>query len=316
MAIVPTAGWLLVVELCNLAMYASGQVILGAYRTPASVGLYEGPVRAHNLLYALGGALAVPVVPGVARYGRRRAPPGRAGGTRQPLHAGTVRARLRHADRAGRADPRGLARRALRGRRCRARPARLLLAALRRPDRDPRLPGRGRPGARAGARDARGRRGQPGARAGAHARARPRGTRRWPPHSRSSPPSRSCSGSACARRASRSASCWGGAYLPALVLGANLALKLVPARIAFDPDTLPLVLGLALAGPLLYWLTYYRLVLDPAERVRPRLPQARLSSESAGAPRSRSDTISSSSVGHSIPTAGSSKRKPDSRTGS
>lgn len=68
MAIVPTAGWLLVIELCNLAMYAFGRVILGAYKTPASVGLYEGPVRAHNLLYALGGALAVPVVPTASRY--------------------------------------------------------------------------------------------------------------------------------------------------------------------------------------------------------------------------------------------------------
>jgi O-antigen/teichoic acid export membrane protein len=68
MAIVPTAGWLLVVELCNLAMYAFSRVILGAYRTPASVGLFEGPVRAHNLLYALGGALAVPVVPTASRY--------------------------------------------------------------------------------------------------------------------------------------------------------------------------------------------------------------------------------------------------------
>jgi O-antigen/teichoic acid export membrane protein len=68
MAIVPTAGWLLVIELCNLAMYATGRVILGAYKTPATVGLYEGPVRAHNLLYALGGALAVPVVPTASRY--------------------------------------------------------------------------------------------------------------------------------------------------------------------------------------------------------------------------------------------------------
>jgi O-antigen/teichoic acid export membrane protein len=68
MAIVPTAGWLLVVELCNFAMYAFSRVILGAYRTPASVGLFEGPVRAHNLLYALGGALAVPVVPTASRY--------------------------------------------------------------------------------------------------------------------------------------------------------------------------------------------------------------------------------------------------------
>jgi O-antigen/teichoic acid export membrane protein len=68
MSIVPTAGWLLVVELCNLAMYASSRVILGAYRSPASVGQFEGPVRAHNLLYALGGALAVPVVPTASRY--------------------------------------------------------------------------------------------------------------------------------------------------------------------------------------------------------------------------------------------------------
>jgi O-antigen/teichoic acid export membrane protein len=68
MAIVPTAGWVLVVELCNLAMYASSRVILGAYRSPAAVGQFEGPVRAHNLMYALAGALAVPVVPTASRY--------------------------------------------------------------------------------------------------------------------------------------------------------------------------------------------------------------------------------------------------------
>ena len=68
MAIVPTAGWLLVVELCNLAMYAFSRVILGAFKSPRAVGLFEGPVRAHNLLYALGGALAVPVVPTGSRY--------------------------------------------------------------------------------------------------------------------------------------------------------------------------------------------------------------------------------------------------------
>jgi len=68
MAIVPTAGWLLVIELCNLAMYAFSRVILGAFKSPAKVGLIEGPVRAHNLLYALGGALAVPVVPTGSRY--------------------------------------------------------------------------------------------------------------------------------------------------------------------------------------------------------------------------------------------------------
>ncbi len=67
-AIVPTAGWLLVIELSNLFMYASGRIVLGAYRTPTAVGLYEGPVRSHNLLYALGGALAVPTVPTASRY--------------------------------------------------------------------------------------------------------------------------------------------------------------------------------------------------------------------------------------------------------
>jgi O-antigen/teichoic acid export membrane protein len=68
MSIVPTAGWLLVIELCNMAMYAFGRIVLGAYKTPTAVGHYEGPVRAHNLLYALAGALAVPVVPTASRY--------------------------------------------------------------------------------------------------------------------------------------------------------------------------------------------------------------------------------------------------------
>jgi O-antigen/teichoic acid export membrane protein len=67
-AIVPTAGWLLVIELSNLLMYASGRILLGAFKGPTAVGLYEGPVRAHNLLYALGGALAVPTVPTASRY--------------------------------------------------------------------------------------------------------------------------------------------------------------------------------------------------------------------------------------------------------
>jgi O-antigen/teichoic acid export membrane protein len=68
MSIVPTAGWLLVIELSNMAMYAFSRAILGAYRSPRAVGLFEGPVRSHNLLYALGGALAVPVVPTASRY--------------------------------------------------------------------------------------------------------------------------------------------------------------------------------------------------------------------------------------------------------
>ncbi len=94
MQIVPTAGWLLVIELSNLVMYAFDRVLLGAFKSPRDVGLYEGPVRAHNLLYALGGALAVPTVPTASRYvatgdERRLRELARA---RQPLHAGAVRA--------------------------------------------------------------------------------------------------------------------------------------------------------------------------------------------------------------------------------
>ncbi|HEX2233408.1 MAG TPA: polysaccharide biosynthesis C-terminal domain-containing protein [Thermoleophilaceae bacterium] len=64
----PVAGWLMVVELSNLVIYAFGRIILGALHSPATVGRYEGPVRAHNLLYALVGALAVPTVPTASRY--------------------------------------------------------------------------------------------------------------------------------------------------------------------------------------------------------------------------------------------------------
>jgi O-antigen/teichoic acid export membrane protein len=67
-AIVPTAGYLLLAELSNLVIYALDRVILGAFGTARTVGLYEGPVRAHNLLFALGGALSVPTVPTASRY--------------------------------------------------------------------------------------------------------------------------------------------------------------------------------------------------------------------------------------------------------
>jgi O-antigen/teichoic acid export membrane protein len=49
-------------------MYGFQRVILGAFTSARTIGLYEGPVRAHNLFYALGGALAVPVVPTASRY--------------------------------------------------------------------------------------------------------------------------------------------------------------------------------------------------------------------------------------------------------
>jgi O-antigen/teichoic acid export membrane protein len=68
MRIVPTAGWLLVVEISTVITYASGRIMLGTFRSPEAVGVFEGPVRSHNLLYALGQALAVPTVPTASRY--------------------------------------------------------------------------------------------------------------------------------------------------------------------------------------------------------------------------------------------------------
>jgi O-antigen/teichoic acid export membrane protein len=66
--LVPTAGYLLVVELANLVIYSLDRVILGLFKTPATVGLYEGPVRTHNLFYAVNGALAVTTLPATSRY--------------------------------------------------------------------------------------------------------------------------------------------------------------------------------------------------------------------------------------------------------
>jgi O-antigen/teichoic acid export membrane protein len=59
----------------------------------------------------------------------------------------------------------------------------------------------------------------------------------------------------------------GRAYLPALALGAGLALALGLARIALDPDTLIVVMALAVAGVAAYWAAFYGLVLEPVERV-------------------------------------------------
>jgi O-antigen/teichoic acid export membrane protein len=67
-AVVPTAGYLLAAEVSNLVIYGLDRVVLGAFGTPRTVGLYEGPIRSHNLLYALGGALTIPTVPTASRY--------------------------------------------------------------------------------------------------------------------------------------------------------------------------------------------------------------------------------------------------------
>jgi hypothetical protein len=56
------------------------------------------------------------------------------------------------------------------------------------------------------------------------------------------------------------------AWLPTYALGAALAGMLVALRLATGPETLPVVLGAAVAGVLAYWLAFYALVLNAGER--------------------------------------------------
>jgi O-antigen/teichoic acid export membrane protein len=62
------AGYISLAEASSAAVYAATRVILGVVRSPATVGLYEGPVRAHNLIRALNGAVTVTVLPTAVRY--------------------------------------------------------------------------------------------------------------------------------------------------------------------------------------------------------------------------------------------------------
>jgi O-antigen/teichoic acid export membrane protein len=62
------AGYISLAEASSAAVYAATRAILGLVRSPALVGLYEGPVRAHNLIRALNGAVTVTVLPTAVRY--------------------------------------------------------------------------------------------------------------------------------------------------------------------------------------------------------------------------------------------------------
>ena len=210
-------------------------------------GSFEGPVRAHNLLYALGGALAVPVVPTASRYvaagDERRLRELVVRGTRYTL-ALFVPVCVTLIVLAGPILEVWLGD-ALRRRRPRAGDPRLLLAALRRAGRDARLPGRRRPRARGGAGHGRGRGGQPGAVAGAHARAGPRGAGAGHRAAVLRRPSRSCCGWGCARRGPSLGELAGRAWLPALrARRRRWRWRWSLARAGARPDdTLPPVLG-------------------------------------------------------------------------
>jgi O-antigen/teichoic acid export membrane protein len=266
-AIVPTAGWLLVVELSNLVMYASGRIVLGAVKTPRAVGLYEGPVRAHNLLYALGGALAVPTVPTASRY-------------------------------VATDDERRLRELAVRGSRYTLAlfvPLCVTLMVLSKPIIGVWLGARYTEGAAAltilvsywllyGALIA-----TPGFLAGA-GEARAAGQTLacaaalnlvlaliLTPELGVEGPAVATAGALVAAfplllraglRASRVAlpELFRRAGAPAYALGALLAFGLLGIRSGLEPDTLPVVAAVAVTGVALYWTAYYKLVLEPAER--------------------------------------------------
>jgi O-antigen/teichoic acid export membrane protein len=67
-ALLPTAGWLLVIELSSLVIYGLDRIVLGVLASPVAIGLYEGPVRAHNVIYALNQSVGVTTLPVAAGY--------------------------------------------------------------------------------------------------------------------------------------------------------------------------------------------------------------------------------------------------------
>ena len=55
-------------EAAGTIIYALDRIILGVLRSATTVGLYEGPVRAHNVVRSLNGAVGVTVLPSASRY--------------------------------------------------------------------------------------------------------------------------------------------------------------------------------------------------------------------------------------------------------
>ena len=67
-ALVPTAGYLLAIESATALIYGVIRPIVGLYKSAATVGLMEGPIRAHNIFYAYYGALGVTTLPTASAY--------------------------------------------------------------------------------------------------------------------------------------------------------------------------------------------------------------------------------------------------------
>jgi O-antigen/teichoic acid export membrane protein len=62
------SSYLSLIGLTGLVIYSLGRTILAAFRSAATVGLYEGPVRAHNLVQQVHSALSVPALPAASRF--------------------------------------------------------------------------------------------------------------------------------------------------------------------------------------------------------------------------------------------------------
>jgi O-antigen/teichoic acid export membrane protein len=62
------AGQISLAEAASAAVYVVTRAILGLYKSATVVGLYEGPIRAHNVIRALNAAVTVTVLPTATRY--------------------------------------------------------------------------------------------------------------------------------------------------------------------------------------------------------------------------------------------------------
>jgi O-antigen/teichoic acid export membrane protein len=61
-------GYLSLTEAAAAAIYTVNRAVLGLFTSAATVGLFEGPVRAHNVIRALNSAVTVTALPTAARY--------------------------------------------------------------------------------------------------------------------------------------------------------------------------------------------------------------------------------------------------------
>ena len=66
--VLPTAGYVLILEGSNVVIYGLNRVVLGLFASATTLGLYEGPVRAHNVLYALNQAMGLTSLSMAASY--------------------------------------------------------------------------------------------------------------------------------------------------------------------------------------------------------------------------------------------------------